>query len=115
MTLFPMAYSSSSANRSSSGHNKKRMYCYYGLKTLIKTSYTNRNPGRKFYGCPNYPSPTCDFHMWEDEEVSDYYKHFIYDLISEVRQHRKVRSAIKNSSFGVDDRVVELQNMVLAM
>nr|GEV15174.1 zinc finger, GRF-type [Tanacetum cinerariifolium] len=26
--------------------------CACGLKAVIRTSWTNRNPGRRFYGCP---------------------------------------------------------------
>ncbi|GJR94619.1 zinc finger, GRF-type containing protein [Tanacetum coccineum] len=40
--------------------------CACGLEAVIKTSWTNRNPGRRFYGCPTL-SPTCvNFLMWYD-------------------------------------------------
>ncbi|GJX01211.1 zinc finger, GRF-type containing protein [Tanacetum coccineum] len=40
--------------------------CACGLEAVIKTSWTNRNPGRRFYGCPTL-SPTCvNFLRWYD-------------------------------------------------
>ncbi|GJU84372.1 zinc finger, GRF-type containing protein [Tanacetum coccineum] len=40
--------------------------CACGLEVVIRTSWTNRNPGRRFYGCPTL-SPTCvDFLRWYD-------------------------------------------------
>ncbi|GKD34909.1 zinc finger, GRF-type containing protein [Tanacetum coccineum] len=40
--------------------------CTCGLEAVIRTSWTNRNPGRRFYGCPTL-SPTCvNFLGWYD-------------------------------------------------
>nr|GEV73354.1 hypothetical protein [Tanacetum cinerariifolium] len=40
--------------------------CACGLEVVIRTSWTNRNPGRHFYGCPTL-SPTCvNFLRWYD-------------------------------------------------
>ncbi|GKB36644.1 zinc finger, GRF-type containing protein, partial [Tanacetum coccineum] len=40
--------------------------CACGLEAVIRTSWTNRNPCRRFYGCPTL-SPTCvNFLKWYD-------------------------------------------------
>ncbi|GJZ13610.1 zinc finger, GRF-type containing protein [Tanacetum coccineum] len=40
--------------------------CACGLEDVIRTSWTNRSPGRRFYGCPTL-SPTCvNFLRWYD-------------------------------------------------
>ncbi|GJV97598.1 zinc finger, GRF-type containing protein [Tanacetum coccineum] len=40
--------------------------CACGLEVVIRTSWTNRNPCRRFYGCPTL-SPTCvNFLRWYD-------------------------------------------------
>ncbi|GKE37018.1 zinc finger, GRF-type containing protein [Tanacetum coccineum] len=40
--------------------------CACGLEGVIRTSWTNRNSGRRFYGCPTL-SPTCvNFLRWYD-------------------------------------------------
>ncbi|GJT07041.1 zinc finger, GRF-type containing protein [Tanacetum coccineum] len=40
--------------------------CACGLEVVIRRSWTNRNPGRRFYGCPTL-SPACvNFLGWYD-------------------------------------------------
>ncbi|MFS7952775.1 putative transcription factor GRF family [Helianthus anomalus] len=41
------------------------VYCRCGRKTVIKTSWTDKNPGRSFYGCPAH----CGFIAWSESEV----------------------------------------------
>ncbi|GKD25579.1 zinc finger, GRF-type containing protein, partial [Tanacetum coccineum] len=38
--------------------------CSYGLKSVIRTSWTNRNPGRRFYGCPTLSPTFFNFFQW---------------------------------------------------
>ncbi|KAK0589843.1 hypothetical protein LWI29_019186 [Acer saccharum] len=45
---------------SSSGSRK----CDCGLDAKLRTSTTVRNPGRKFYGCPNFVG--CGYFEWVD-------------------------------------------------
>ncbi|MFS8018692.1 putative transcription factor GRF family [Helianthus anomalus] len=40
--------------------------CDCGKEALILTSWTDRNPGRRFYGCPDQGS-TCRFIGWVDQ------------------------------------------------
>ncbi|KAF5480172.1 hypothetical protein F2P56_000938 [Juglans regia] len=42
--------------------------CWCGLKTPLKTSYTKKNPGRRFFACPKYNTgdAMCDFLVWPD-------------------------------------------------
>ncbi|XP_042978846.1 uncharacterized protein LOC122309427 [Carya illinoinensis] len=44
--------------------------CWCGLKAPLKTSQTNKNPGRKYYACPKYKYNTgeanCQFFIWAD-------------------------------------------------
>nr|GEV03655.1 hypothetical protein [Tanacetum cinerariifolium] len=40
--------------------------CAYGLEAMIRTPWSNQNPGHRFYGCPTF-SPTCvNFLRWFD-------------------------------------------------
>ncbi|GKD06639.1 zinc finger, GRF-type containing protein [Tanacetum coccineum] len=42
------------------------VHCACGLEAVLRTSWTNRNPGRRLYGCPIL-SPTCvNFLRWFD-------------------------------------------------
>ncbi|XP_059663406.1 disease resistance protein Roq1-like [Cornus florida] len=55
----------------------KEYYCKCGVKSPLKVSYTQRNPGRWFYGCANYRTGSCGFLRWEDDELPDYYRKLI--------------------------------------
>ncbi|KAL5991979.1 hypothetical protein ACLOJK_012891 [Asimina triloba] len=58
---------SSSASSKSQGMLKRKCLC--GLPTVILTSNTIRNPGRRFFRCMHYqdPSRDCNFFRWVDE------------------------------------------------
>ncbi|XP_041017100.1 uncharacterized protein LOC121259539 [Juglans microcarpa x Juglans regia] len=42
--------------------------CWCGLKTPLKTSYTKKNPGRRFFVCRKYNTgdASCEFFIWAD-------------------------------------------------
>ncbi|KAG8366582.1 hypothetical protein BUALT_Bualt17G0094900 [Buddleja alternifolia] len=40
--------------------------CHCGLRPYLKTSWTDANPGRRFYSCPNYQRNGCNYFVWED-------------------------------------------------
>ncbi|XP_042971165.1 uncharacterized protein LOC122303451 [Carya illinoinensis] len=63
--------SAMSASQSSSVVNDFRMEsptCWCGLKTQLKTSHMSKNPGRRFFACPNYKTgdARCEFFVWAD-------------------------------------------------
>ncbi|XP_057774958.1 uncharacterized protein LOC130993938 [Salvia miltiorrhiza] len=41
------------------------------LRAPIMTSWTNDNPGRRFYGCRNWKSKNCGFFVWHDEPMGE--------------------------------------------
>ncbi|GJS37276.1 hypothetical protein Tco_0535658 [Tanacetum coccineum] len=48
---------------------------------MIRTSWTNRNPSRRFYGCPTL-SPTCvNFIRWFDPPMCQRYVQIIPGLL----------------------------------
>nr|POE64157.1 hypothetical protein CFP56_78728 [Quercus suber] len=61
---------------SSSGSLRKRgqTQCFYFEKPVFVVSWTPENPGRRFYGCPNF--------WWRDDEICERGK----VLIPEQRQ-----------------------------
>ncbi|GJY47235.1 hypothetical protein Tco_0436298 [Tanacetum coccineum] len=40
--------------------------CACGLEDVIRTSWTNRNPSRRFYGCPTLSPTYVNFLRWYD-------------------------------------------------
>ncbi|KAK1440083.1 hypothetical protein QVD17_05908 [Tagetes erecta] len=43
-------------------------YCSCGKLAVLRTSWTPRNPGRRFYGCPDKGS-ACPFIGWYDPSM----------------------------------------------
>ncbi|CAN1143184.1 hypothetical protein LINPERHAP2_LOCUS13464, partial [Linum perenne] len=47
--------------------------CHCRMRASIKISYTEANPGRKFFGCPRYVSKIesgCGFFVWYDVKLA---------------------------------------------
>ncbi|KAL8237482.1 hypothetical protein R6Q59_018563 [Mikania micrantha] len=44
------------------------VFCWFGKQAMLTTSWTSRNPGRRFYGCPEKGS-NCKFVGWHDPEM----------------------------------------------
>ncbi|XP_050215892.1 uncharacterized protein LOC126666995 [Mercurialis annua] len=49
----------------------------------LYTSWTEKNPGRRFYGCVNYKNGGCNFFEWHDKEMTGRAQHVINNLIAE--------------------------------
>nr|VDD23434.1 unnamed protein product [Brassica oleracea] len=57
--------SSSSRKSRNSGHK----LCFCGLKASINQGWTDKNPARRFYGCPRFKFGNgCKYFSWFDEE-----------------------------------------------
>ncbi|KAK4604034.1 hypothetical protein RGQ29_012515 [Quercus rubra] len=70
---------------SSSGSLRKRgpTRCFCSEKPVLVVSWTPDNPGRRFYGYPNYwVGRKCKFFQWHDDEIYERGK----VLISEQRK-----------------------------
>ncbi|CAN1161825.1 hypothetical protein LINPERPRIM_LOCUS1508 [Linum perenne] len=47
--------------------------CHCRMRASTRISYTDANPGRKFFGCPRYVSkiePGCGFFVWYDVKLA---------------------------------------------
>ncbi|CAH9100685.1 unnamed protein product [Cuscuta europaea] len=109
MSASPSASRSSEARKSESGDSVKlrsiyeRPYsgrsrfcrCMNANGTRVKaplwTSWTDKNPGRRFHGCPNYEKDGCGFFEWHDEPLTDRARHVINEL---KRENRRLQSAM---------------------
>ncbi|KAJ6837482.1 cytochrome P450 94C1-like [Iris pallida] len=80
--------SQSSFSRRPNRNYGRTICCYCGLISPLKTSWTPTNPGRRFYGCANYPTNSCGFLLWEDEKLSEHYQILMWNLMKEVKEHR---------------------------
>ncbi|KAF7844675.1 hypothetical protein G2W53_001580 [Senna tora] len=57
---------------SSSSSSRARVLCDCGEYAIVATSRTPENPGRRFWGCKNYPSAgNCGFVGWYEPPVQN--------------------------------------------
>ncbi|XP_050210069.2 uncharacterized protein LOC126660547 [Mercurialis annua] len=108
-----MVYSTSSSSIRNRQRTDEEVYeydggdrycrCYSNPIARVYTSWTEKNPGRRFYGCRSYKrGGGCDFFEWFEEPMSDRAKTVINGLIprrslkiAEERRNAEVISARK--------------------
>ncbi|KAK6137420.1 hypothetical protein DH2020_028843 [Rehmannia glutinosa] len=100
--------SPSSSNSWNSRKNIAQMediYCHCASKVVLKTSWTNNNPGRRFWACPNYEKGSnCGFFEWLDDEVCSRAKQIIPGLLAKLnkRDDEMTQMQIKESKLEAD-------------
>ncbi|KAL8226529.1 hypothetical protein R6Q57_016361 [Mikania cordata] len=69
------------------------VFCGCGKEAVIRTSWTSRYPGRRFYSCPDQES-SCSFITWVDPEMCPRSILIIPGLLkSKNKAERKCRAA----------------------
>ncbi|PWA64032.1 zinc finger, GRF-type [Artemisia annua] len=63
--------------------------CTCGKSAVVKTSWTNRNPGRRFFGCPTIGS-NCPFLGWLDPPMCPRSVDIIPGLLRRINAFRGV-------------------------
>ncbi|WCJ18266.1 hypothetical protein M5689_000634 [Euphorbia peplus] len=58
---------------SSSHRSRRRDICDCGFEAAVRTSWTNDNPGRRFYNCRNKGNRhgSCNYFLWIDDKLED--------------------------------------------
>ncbi|KAL2898770.1 DNA topoisomerase 3-alpha [Bienertia sinuspersici] len=68
---------------------RRQIKCYCGLPIGRRTSWTDRNPGRKFMCCKFYEPETewrgCNFFNWIDEDMTEWQRNVIDKLVLEMK------------------------------
>ncbi|KAL4589524.1 hypothetical protein LXL04_002431 [Taraxacum kok-saghyz] len=56
--------------------------CYCGIEAPCTISWSDKNPGRRYYGCRYWPDENveCGYFDWYDDEVSEWYKQVLNEL-----------------------------------
>ncbi|WOH15035.1 hypothetical protein DCAR_0934568 [Daucus carota subsp. sativus] len=67
----------------SSSHYSTLSLCLCGLSPVLRTSWTDANPGRRFWGCSQRG---CNFHLWHDPAVGDRAKNIIPGLLKRIQR-----------------------------
>ncbi|KAL0889005.1 hypothetical protein Bca101_012988 [Brassica carinata] len=73
--------------------------CYCGLEAKISQAWTEKNPGRRFYGCERYKRRgACDFFQWYDEgEAFGWQKKALIEARNEIRKKDKTIEELKKT------------------
>ncbi|KAL2559873.1 GRF-type domain-containing protein [Forsythia ovata] len=76
-------------------HMVKQRICHCGHAPVMKTSWTEGNPGRRFWGCRFYgKSQACNFFDWADPPPHDRYKCIINGLLRKKNEAEKEKEKI---------------------
>ncbi|KAF8013798.1 hypothetical protein BT93_I1602 [Corymbia citriodora subsp. variegata] len=66
---------------------ERKCFCYCGLPSPRRTSWTQMNPGRRFYECTRYREGSkCKYFKWIDAKFSNRVIEVILDLLDGQRQ-----------------------------
>ncbi|TYG65452.1 hypothetical protein ES288_D06G186700v1 [Gossypium darwinii] len=64
------------------------LVCYFGCPTILRTSWSNENLGRRFSKCQNYGNRRrrcCHFFYWFDQPMAPHAKVVLVGLLRKVR------------------------------
>ncbi|KAH0858485.1 hypothetical protein HID58_086746 [Brassica napus] len=69
-----------------------RKLCLCGLEAAITQAWTDKNPGRRFYGCQRFKEKNgCKFFAWFDEEGGTLWKkRALIEAWDEIREKSRV-------------------------
>nr|KAJ0223849.1 hypothetical protein LSAT_V11C200086940 [Lactuca sativa] len=59
--------------------------CFCGQMAIVRTAWTDKNPGRRFWGCPKEDS-TCGFVVWIDPQMCERSKSIIPGLLRSINK-----------------------------
>ncbi|KAL4554012.1 hypothetical protein LXL04_039871 [Taraxacum kok-saghyz] len=84
-TMSSQGRSTGSSSQSDLSKPRKVQFrrCYCGLSAPFSTSWSDKNPRRRYFGCKYWPDSKedCCFFEWYDDEVSEWYKEVLNQLV----------------------------------
>ncbi|KAK4273848.1 hypothetical protein QN277_017163 [Acacia crassicarpa] len=90
-----------------------RRYCYHRMVASRWTSWTEGNPGRRFYECPYYyQDGGCGFFAWHDEEFGERANTVIKELLDDIDKLYDENSVLRRADHGqrVSDELDAIHN-----
>ncbi|WOG95593.1 hypothetical protein DCAR_0414918 [Daucus carota subsp. sativus] len=63
-------------------------FCGCGMSPVLRTSWTDMNPGRRFWGCSMYMNRRigCNFHQWQDPPVCGRSRNILPGLLKRIER-----------------------------
>ncbi|KAK6121476.1 hypothetical protein DH2020_044784 [Rehmannia glutinosa] len=83
-------------------HTMGLVDCYCGRRAVLRTSWTDDNPGRRFHSCLQYSGGGCSFFDWEDPPMCRRSKVIIPGLLRKI-------NALKEDVFALEEKVEGLR------
>ncbi|CAA0839001.1 Unknown protein [Striga hermonthica] len=78
--------------------------CHCGQRTVIRTSWKDTNPGRRFESCLNYEHSGCDYFDWFDPPMCRRSKMIIPGLLRKMNERQTEIEKLKQKN----EQLVEL-------
>ncbi|KAL2461254.1 GRF-type domain-containing protein [Abeliophyllum distichum] len=76
----------------------KQRICHCGHVPVMKTSWTEGNPGRRFWGCRFYgKAQACNYFDWADPAPHDRYKCVINGLLRKKNEAHKEKEKMSKT------------------
>ncbi|GKA43934.1 hypothetical protein Tco_0736658 [Tanacetum coccineum] len=69
--------------------------CSCGLKAVIRTSWTNRNPGWRLYGCPTLSPTYVNFIRWFDPPMCQRFVQIILGLLRSRNELKEILAMVE--------------------
>ncbi|KAL0352272.1 UNVERIFIED_CONTAM: hypothetical protein Scaly_1615900 [Sesamum calycinum] len=73
--------------------------CLCGFEVVIRTSWTNSNPGRRFRSCPGDNGSYCGVFQWIDPPMCLRAKEIIHGLLSRLNDQEKQLNEYRQKDF----------------
>ncbi|KAL0325158.1 UNVERIFIED_CONTAM: hypothetical protein Sradi_5085100 [Sesamum radiatum] len=73
--------------------------CLCGFEVVIRTSWTNSNPGRRFRSCPGDNGSYCGVFQWIDPPMCLGAKEIIHGLLSRLNDQEKQLNEYRQKDF----------------
>ncbi|KAK4417213.1 hypothetical protein Salat_2546900 [Sesamum alatum] len=95
-------------------YGSSNVSCKCGKQARLKCSWTNENPGRRFYSCEDYKKIRhgrhgCDFFLWEDPPVCPRAMVVVPGLLRNIREKEKRISSLNENIKEKDIQIASLK------
>ena len=96
------------SSQTSSSFNYRSLTCYCGIPSQLQISWTEPNPGRRFYGCTRYKSENdCNFFHWYDPPTPERFRRVINGLLRKSNSQREEIEALQRKNNALAEEIEE--------
>ncbi|XP_027152586.1 uncharacterized protein At4g04775-like [Coffea eugenioides] len=86
--------------------------CSCGSKTNLKTSWTDRNPARRYVECANGKVDGCGYWNWYDEEMCERSKQVIPGLLRRINRVETENETLRQQILKLQKKAEKMEDKV---